>query len=446
MTVRKAVGITVGAVLLAGSLFAGSYFGRLASNGGGFVAKHLCSLIHVSGLDAERAKAIYIDRFVEPFGSLIRIDHQPAGVEAQILWGGGRAEYRGDLGCVVDEGDGPLPAFDMPYVEVSPLPRATPDELEVAFDVPALQAAVDEAFLPAARNTLAVLILHRGRVVAERYAPGITPQTRLPGWSMTKSVTATLVGILEGDGALDLHAQGALSEWKGTDDPRADITLDHLLRMTSGLEITEDQSGADPNSTMLFNVPDAAAYAAARPLQATPGEYWESMSGNTVLASRVVSQAVGGSLEATLGLVHERLFEPLGIATAVMEPDPAGTLIGSSFMLATARDWAKLGQLYANDGVWNGARILPPGWRNYVTTHTPQSGRQAYGAGFWLTSTDGESGWPGVPVDAFYMSGFQGQTVMIIPSEELVVVRLGASAMETGVGALTAGAVAARRD
>lgn len=445
MTARKTVGVAVLVLMLTVLAYAGIYFERLAANGSGFVAKHLCSLIHVSGLDAERAQAMYIDRFVEPFGRLLEIDPQPDGVDVRILWGSGRAEHRGDLGCIVEEGEGPLPSFDMPTVEASPLPSATPEELAETFDAEALRDALDRAFVPEERNTLAVLVLHQGRVVAERYAEGITPQTRLPGWSMTKSVTATLVGILEGDGRVDIDAPGAISEWRGTEDTRADITLDHLLRMTSGLDITEDQSGADPNSKMLFNVPDAAAYAAERGLQADPGEHWEYMSGNTVLVSRAISQVLGGSLGATLGFVHDRLFEPLGITSAVMEPDPAGTLIGSSFMLATAREWAKLGQLYVNDGVWEGARILPPGWRSYVARHTPESGSQAYGAGFWLTSADGESGWPGVPVDAFYMNGFQGQIVMMIPSEELVLVRLGASPIGTGIGTLAAGVVAARR-
>jgi CubicO group peptidase (beta-lactamase class C family) len=445
MTVKKTAKVAVLVLTLAILAYAGAYLGRLTSNGSGFVAKHLCSLIHVSGIDPERAQAIYIDRFVEPFGPLLDIEPQPDGVEARILWGSGRAVYRGDLGCIVEEGEGPLPSFDMPEVDASPLPAATPEEMAATFDAEALQDAVGGAFRPVARNTLAVLVLHRGRVVSERYAEGITPQTRLPGWSMTKSVTATLVGILEGDGIVDVHAPGAISEWRGTEDPRADITLDQLLRMTSGLDITEDQSGADPNSRMLFNVPDAAAYAAGRRLQTEPGKHWEYMSGNTVLVSRAISQVLGGSLGVTLDFVHDRLFEPLGITSAVMEPDPAGTLIGSSFMLATAREWAKLGQLYVDDGVWEGVRIFPPAWRSYVTRHTPESGGRAYGAGFWLTSPDGESGWNGVPLDAFYMDGFQGQVVMMIPSEELVLVRLGASPIGTGIGALAAGVVAARR-
>jgi CubicO group peptidase (beta-lactamase class C family) len=141
-----------------------------------------------------------------------------------------------------------------------------------------------------------------------------------------------------------------------------------------------------------------------------------------------------------LNFVHDRLFAPLGIATAVIEPDPVGTLVGSTFMLATAREWAKLGQLYVNDGMWNGTRILPVHWRDYVTRHTQASGSRGYGAGFWLTSR------PDVPADAFFMQGFQGQAVMIIPSERLVLVRLGASPVGIGLVRLTAEVVASLRN
>jgi CubicO group peptidase (beta-lactamase class C family) len=440
VTVKTSLGIGIFVAMMGVSAYASFFFVRGLSNGSGFVAKHLCSLIHVSGLEPDRAQAMYIDPWIARAGAILDIEPLADGVEVRALWARGRAEFRGGLGCVLDTGGAPLPAVDLPEGSESALPVATPADLQESFEVERLRAAIDEAFQPAVRNTLAVLILHDGRIVAERYAEGVDHSTRLPGWSMAKSVTATLLGILDGDGRVDLDAPGAIREWRGTDDPRANITLDHLIRMTSGLDITEREGLMDPNSTMLYGQADAARYAAERRLQADPGEHWEYMSGNTVLVSRAISEVLGGSLESTLNFVHDRLFAPLGIATAVIEPDPVGTLVGSTFMLATAREWAKLGQLYVNDGMWNGTRILPVHWRDYVTRHTQASGSRGYGAGFWLTSR------PDVPADAFFMQGFQGQAVMIIPSERLVLVRLGASPVGIGLVRLTAEVVASLRN
>jgi hypothetical protein len=193
---------------------------------------------------------------------------------------------------------------------------------------------------------------------------------------------------------------------------------------------------------MLFVELDAAAFAADKGIRYTPGTHWEYMSGSTVLASRVVFNATGGTLESSQRFYREALLKPLGAASFTMETDTAGTFIGSSFVLANAHDWAKFGQLYLNDGVWERKRLLPEGWRDYVTRHTPASGTNSYGAGFW---TLGHSGLENLPQDAFYANGFQGQYVIVVPSYALVIVRLGASLGPTGIWQLLESLVSGMR-
>jgi CubicO group peptidase (beta-lactamase class C family) len=320
---------------------------------------------------------------------------------------------------------------------------------ESVFDAAALDSAVARAFQQDPSrpplNTLAVVVLHEGKLVAERYAEGIGPETRLPGWSMTKSVTATLVGVLVAQGRLDVFAPGVIREWRATDDPRSQISMDHLLRMTSGLLLTEggeSGDGLDPTSRMLYRESDAAAFAAARGLGWEVGTHFEYMSGNTILAMRAVQEVIGGDLRHAHAFVHENLFDPLGMHGAVLEPDQAGTFLGSTHMVASARDWARFGQLYLDGGMAGEQRIISRDWLDYVTTPTKQSlssrrsdvfwepGRSAYGAGFWLFggAEHGPEERPSsLPLDAFDANGFQGQYVHIIPSEGLVVVRLGAT-------------------
>ncbi len=416
----------------------------LFSSGAGLVAKHLCSLTFVSGLEFDRAREVYIDPFVEPFGPIISASKDEHGVSSRILWTSAYAEHRPGLGCTLRYDADSLESFETERRRRSFVRLADPAEVDAAFDRTALGASIAAAFEPASRGTMAVLVQQGGKVMSERYAEGVDTETPLPGWSMTKSVVATLYGVLVSNQLVDVSAPGAILEWRETSDPRSRISIDHLLRMTSGLEITEDHTGSDPNSQMLFAVADAARFAANRPLQADPGDYYEYMSGSTVLATRRI-QEVFGSLEATYDFIHTRLFDQLGMSTAVMEPDESGTLIGSSFMLASARDWAQLGQLYANGGTYRGRQILPPHWVTYVTRHTPESGVEGYGAGFWLSSTDGVNGWDGVPTDAFTMNGFQGQYVVVIPSLDLVIVRLGAAPGDPGIRQLVAGVVDALR-
>ena len=447
---RAIAGVLI--LLIAGPIgVAGFKLRQQLVTGAGLTAKQLCTFEFVAGLDQKRARELYIDPWIGEATEILRIeterDRQAVTVRVPILLRQ-VAVYRPGYGCTLvhDESAGlQAPPSPRPASPDMPLDRTHRD---AAFDVAKLKAAVDGAFAQDPErpptNTLAVVVLHDGKLVAERYAEGISPDTRLPGWSMTKSVTATLVGVMVERRLLDVHARGAISEWRDTDDPRADISLDHLLRMTSGLLITETSDsgdGLDPNSLMLMHEADAAHFAATRALEWDVGTHFEYMSGNFVLAMRAVQEAIGGDLRKAHDFIYENLFDPLNMQGAVFEPDQAGTFLGSTHMSASARDWARFAQLYIDQGMAGDRRLIPEDWIDYVTSPTEPSirsqrggvfwepGRSAYGAGFWLFADRGEAGEPSsvLPGDTFDANGIQGQYTHIIPSEKLVVVRLGAT-------------------
>ena len=299
-----------------------------------------------------------------------------------------------------------------------------------------LHAAVEWAFAePDAarlRRTRALVVLRDGRIVAERYAPGFSAATPMPGWSMTKTTAAVLIGTLVRSGKLSVDQKALLPEWSGAGDPRAQIALDQLLRMTSGLHFTEryGDPGADV-ALMLFARADGAGYAIDKPLDAAPGTRWQYSSGTSNILSRVMRQALGGSEQDYLDFPRRALFNPVGMRSAIIEPDASGTFVTSSYMYATARDWARLGELLRQDGVWGGSRILPEGWVKYMATLTPQSTRKDFGAHLWVKVTPPFNSLlvpaPNVPPDAFHAIGYEGQFVSVIPSRRLVVVRLGLS-------------------
>jgi CubicO group peptidase (beta-lactamase class C family) len=264
--------------------------------------------------------------------------------------------------------------------------------------------------------TLAVLVVQNGRLVAERYGPETTRDTPLLSWSMAKSITHALAGIVVGRGQLDVHRPAAVPEWTDPADPRRAITVDHLLRMTSGLVFVEDYVDDRISDTiaMLFGDGrhDMAAFAASLPLAHPPNTVWNYSSGTTNIICRLLDAASGG----LAAVMNEGLFGPLGMRSARPGFDEAGTFVGSSYVHATARDFARFGLLYLRDGIWEGRRLLPEGWVDYARTPTPESEDLSYGAHWWL--------WPGRG-GAFYASGYEGQYLVVVPSRDLVVVRLG---------------------
>jgi CubicO group peptidase (beta-lactamase class C family) len=411
----------------------------------GFVANVVCTETFVSGLDP--ARVLTETTSAMPGVGLISwaLDYRVDRVRKDVtvtLFGLGRshAVYRGEgLGCYLDHGgavaDISLPAAD---ARAALLPEiAGPSVVEP--QMPQLAVALDRAFAEpdksTARNTRAVVVLKDGHVIAERYADGIGIDTPLLGFSATKSVISALAGILVRKGALKLHEPVQIAAWQNPDDARRAITLDHLLRHTAGLALGSSlqaslASALEPVNRMKFMESDMAAYAESVPLETTPGAAWNYNDGNTVILGHVIRQAVGGSAAKMMRFARQELFEPLGMRHVTIEFDASGNAEASSQMLASARDWARFGQLYLGDGVVGGKRILPEGWVKYSAAATPNAW-VGQGAGFWTNlgnslgaSYRTEHGWPR---DAFFAKGTIGQYVIIVPSEQLVIVRLGRS-------------------
>ncbi len=271
-------------------------------------------------------------------------------------------------------------------------------------------------------ETHAALIVQGGRLIVERYGPGRGPDQTLPSWSMAKSITQALVGMLVGDGLLDIHVPADVPEWRGADDPRRAITLDLLLRMSSGLAFVEDYVADHPSDVieMLWGSgkDDTARYAASKPLEHPPGTFWYYSSGTTNIVSRCAARALGAHGADFEAFMHRRLFEPLGMTSPVPKFDPAGTFIGSSFCFCTAQDFARFGTLFLRDGVWEGRRLLPAGWVDYARAKTWQQPNDdgPYGAHWWLDTAG-----PG----SFHALGFGGQFIVVVPDLDMVVVRSG---------------------
>jgi CubicO group peptidase (beta-lactamase class C family) len=306
-----------------------------------------------------------------------------------------------------------------------------------------IQAAMDYAFSPEAApdlgETHALAVIQGGRLVLERYADGYGPDQTNPSWSKAKSITQALVGIAVGDGRLDIAAPAAVPEWAGAGDPRAAITLDQMLRMSSGLAFVEDYEPDHLSDViaMLFGEgkDDVAHYAAAKALAHAPGGFWYYSSGTSNIVSRCVSRAVDAFGADFESFMRRRLFDVLGMASATPKFDAAGTFIGSSYCFCTARDFARFGLLYLRDGVWEGRRILPEGWVDYARNPTWQQPTEdgPYGAHWWLGL-----GGPG----SFSANGFGSQYTVVVPDLDMVVVRNGSTplarqdAAKTWVGAL----------
>jgi CubicO group peptidase (beta-lactamase class C family) len=420
-------------------------FRSVALTGAGYMAKVSCSSIFVSGrdLDSVMHAELALDNPLIKLQSIV-VDRDAKKVIASISPLASRvAIYRPGLDCTLiselSEGEvraqGQLTEITHPPLDLNaPWPEG--EAAAPANDNAAVTKALDWAFAePDSKNprrTRAVVVVRDGRIIAERYGAGANQSMALQGWSMTKTVNQTLVGILVGLGKLHVKSPAPVPEWGKRGDPRAAITLDELLRMSSGLRFREAYGELDSDVTrMLFRRAGAGDYAASLPLAHPPDTFWDYSSGTANIIARIVRQAVGGSLPQYWAFPRKALFERIGARSAVMEPDSSGIFVGSSFMYATARDWARLGLLYLNDGVWNGERILPEGWVRYTTTPTPKAPLGQYGAQIWLNA--GEPGapekrsMPSLGTDIYWFDGFEGQHVIIIPSRKLVVVRLGVS-------------------
>ena len=303
-----------------------------------------------------------------------------------------------------------------------------------------LARAIDSLFAdPAAGDTHAVVVLHEGRVIAERYGEGFNRDTRLLGWSMSKTITGLMIGQLVADGRLRLDESAPVPAWQRNGDPRGEITLRQLLQMRSGLRHVEtaDPVYAADTVRMLFldGRNDMAAYAEAQPLEAEPGRQFEYSSGSSVILADLAAGALSLQRDprarqaAVADYLRARLFEPLGMRSATPEFDAAGTFIGSSMVHATARDWGKLGEFLRNHGSYRGSQLVPRVWIDFMTRPSPRN--PGYGAQLWLNrpQSDGEDVlFPGkARGDLFAAVGHLGQYVIVSPAQKLTVVRMGHS-------------------
>lgn len=429
--------------------------------GAGFVAKNVCSNHFVSGMTVDRILGEAIAPISAQLGNMdVAVDEDAGTVDVSV---GGffarRAVRVPGAGCALAVAGEDAPRFTLtPLATPAPTNQPWPmgeggvDRTMLGVDYDALNAAIDYGFTdvnPAIpRNTNAIVVIWRGTLIAERYDEGITAATPLLSWSMAKSVTNAQLGVLYGEERIDLYGSPEVPEWQGADDPRGAITVDEMLRMSSGLKFDETYAVGTDVTRMLSQEPSAAAFAAAKPLIHEPGEVWSYSSGTANILARLIEQVTGGTTQDNYEFAQRELFWPLHAYSFQQEADPSGAFIGSSYVYATARDWARLGQLFLQNGEWEGQQLLPRGWVGYTRTPTPNNPHRSYGAHFWLNAepVDGtDPRWPSAPRDTYYMSGFQGQYVVIIPSQDLVIVRLGFAndPNDGGMDQMLAGIIAA---
>ena len=434
----RPVVLLVAGVLLAGGVFAMERALETLGIAVAFKAKMLCSGVFLADRPSVDVLAeLEIDDLAPLRFIRTRVDASEGAVRASALGLVKReAVSRGATGCsLVPRG---MTHWELRRASVRddsglwgrkpspPLSTAPPDDpVRLALE-PVLARAFDEPDSMHLRRTRAIVVMQHGRIVGERYAPGITSDTRLLGWSMTKGVMNALVGILVRDGRLSLDTPVPMPAWSTPGDPRAAITMRHLLHMSSGLRLNEVMTSLRSDVIrMLLAEDDMAAFVASRDLVATPGSRWAYASGTSVIIARVIRNVLNNDTTYAR-FPREALFDRIGMSSAVIETDAAGTLVGSSLMYATARDWARFGQLYLDGGTWNGERILPEGWVDFTRLPAPADSNRSYGAHFWL-GVPGEPGQPAgsLSAGALQAAGHEGQFLTILPSHDAVIARLG---------------------
>ena len=413
-------------------------------------SKILCSAVFVSGrnLDEAVANSIVSERALRVLNEgSATVDRKEPGVTVSIDGFQARSRYYGDIGCVnlppgfddvffaPPEIETRLPAADrQAWPDGDGPPSGAPAGTSLA-DV--FRQAANDAFGDPEAKTAALVLLHRGRIVAERYAPGFDKESQLESWSMGKSLTAALIGVLIQDGHFELDDPAPIDLWqRDDDDPRRDIRIADLLQMSSGLACT---SARDPEYRWRHVLPDHShIYAAAidvfdfairRPPEFPPGTVGRYRNCDPLALGHVIRSTVEANGSAYLEWPQRRMFDRIGVRRQVLEPDPFGNLILTGYDYGTARNWARLGLLFLRDGVWNGERILPEGFVKFVSTPAPGWEDQNYGGQFWIVNQGPDAErlvdrW-NLPAEAYYMAGAGLQRVFIAPSLDLVVVRLG---------------------
>lgn len=416
-------------------VFTGRYIYLSAPIITGFGAKNLCSALYIQQRQAPEIIGNDLSDF--PFSL---VDYTLSETDSSVtatLWGFAKqkAFFRHHAGATLindySETDVRKQSFvipDPPAINTDTLPwpygNKLPDTIPFEIDTASLRQTFDAQFAKD-NQTRALLVVYDGQIVAERYAPGFDQHTPLPGWSVAKSITAALTGILVKQGKLRVNDNHLLPQWQHTD--KENITLRELLQQTSGIAYSENYLGPSEATTMLFKKGDMSGYIAGLPLEYKPGTVFNYSSGNANLVSRIIRNTLDTKTYHTFP--YTNLFYPLGMYHTLLETDAGGTYIGSSYIYATARDYARFGLLYYQNGKWNENQILPDNWVHASIQPSPTDKLQQYGYFFWLNGFNkdhpAQRQFPDVPADMYYASGFLGQGIYIIPSKKLVVVRLG---------------------
>jgi len=345
-----------------------------------------------------------------------------------------KAIYRDGLGAVLvdDDFDETQPYLVPKRTKINtnlPFPYGNNEPKDTVFsniDYEKLNTAVANAFDKKGQKdqrTRSILVIYKDKIIAEKYADGFTKSSKLLGWSMTKSLTATYFGILQKQGKFDINKPAPIPEWQN--DKRKKITTNDLLHMNSGLEWEENYDKISDVTKMLFQEEDMSRSQLIKPAQFEPNTHWNYSSGTTNLLSGILRKQFKTHQEY-LDFWYSALIDKIGMHSMLVEADMKGNFVGSSYGWATTRDWAKFGLLYLHKGNWNGEQLFDENWASYVATPTNTSNGD-YGAQFWLN--DGGV-MPDVQKDIYYADGYQGQRVFIIPSHDMVIVRLGVGKMD----------------
>lgn len=391
----------------------------------GMAAKRVCSCHFIAGRSPESIMSNENNYSFVKYAK-VKVNQREKTVTASLLgMGKVTAAYREGLGCAIATKDYPIEKIQALKYRPAANPNIAPDIFsdnnfseKPIYDKQRLKKIIDGAFTGKKQRTRAVIVLKDGQIIGEKYSEGIDENSLLSGWSMTKSVTSALAGIMVQKGMIDINTPVDIPEWQG--DERSKITWNNLLQMSSGLKWSENYFWISDVTKMLTIRGDMYQHSIQSKAETAPDKKFLYSSGTTNIVAGLQRRQFA-DINDYWQFPYTELFHKIGMNSAVMEPDASGTFVGSSYCFATARDWAKFGLLYLNDGLWQDERILPEGWAKYSATPATES-EGIYGAFFWLNA-GGQ--YPDAPREAYGAQGFQGQYVYIVSSQNLVVVRLG---------------------
>ncbi|MCF1749859.1 serine hydrolase domain-containing protein [Mariniradius sediminis] len=435
---KKRLGRIVSVVLLIGLAYGISYAWKSFPLISAYGAKIMCSCVFVAERSEASVHSQELGSFPISLGNFA-VDREGQKVTGSVFGLANRvAIYREGRGCTLLSGESESAVRNQPYFAATkptwsqdtvrwPSGDMLNDSILNLAPYRKIQDMINHELESPERKPLLthmILVVHKGQLVAEGYGNDHDIDTKHTSWSMGKSIISTLVGLQVDRGIMTLDQKNLLPEWS---DERSKISLTNMLQATNGLDWVEDYGGVSDATNMLFLKPDAAAIAAAKPLKYEPGTYFYYSSGTTNIVSKILRNQLGE--EKYQRLPYEDLFYKIGMHHTVMEKDASGTFVGSSFVFAPGRDFARFGLLMLNKGNWEGSQVLSQEWVKFAVTRTPAAPIGQYGAQWWLNAGNKDNPadklFPDLPNDAFYAGGFEGQWILVIPSEDLVIVRLG---------------------